>query len=168
MSMMTRNRRAGRTTEQQEHQQPPVQEAPPAPDEAPPVPPEAAPAPAARDLMATNTGVRLACTMAAMMGLFALFLCWAEQESRVIRRFSVQSACLTALHVAAGVTALLLSGILGGVPYIGLMVTLLSMLGYIAALVLLVVVRLQLMRHAWQGVGYLLPPALERVISRYY
>ena len=50
-------------------------------------------------LLATNTGVRLACTMAAMLSPFALFLCWAERESRVIRRFAVQSAALAILHL---------------------------------------------------------------------
>ena len=59
-------------------------------------------------LLATNTGVRLACTMAAMLSPFALFLCWAEQESRVIRRFAVQSAALLAIHLLGGA---LLAGI---------------------------------------------------------
>lgn len=133
---------------------------------APPVP-EVPMAPA-RDLVATNTGVRLACTMSAMMGLFALFLCWAEQESRVIRRFSVQSACLTALHAAAGGGALLICAVLGGIPYVGLMVKLVCLLAYIAALILLVVTRVKLMQHAWQGVRFSLPAALERIIHRYY
>ena len=53
-------------------------------------------------LLATNTGVRLACTMAAMLSPFALFLCWAEKESRVIRRFAVQSVALAALHLLGG------------------------------------------------------------------
>lgn len=126
------------------------------------------PIPPPRDVLATNTGVRLACTMAAMMGLFALFLCWAEQESRVIRRFSVQSACLTALHAAVGVAALVISAVLGAVPYLGVMVTLLCLLGYIAALLMLVVERVRLMRCAWQGVRFMLPRALEGIISRFY
>ena len=50
-------------------------------------------------LLATNTGVRLACTMAAMLSPFAIFLCWAEKESRVIRRFAVQSTVLALLHL---------------------------------------------------------------------
>ena len=78
-----------------------------------------APVPPGREVLATNTGVRLACTMAAMIGLFAIFLCWAEKESRVIRRFSVQSACLTAVHAAVGAAMLLLGMLLGRIPYVG-------------------------------------------------
>ena len=169
MSLPPRNRRAGRMTGQNEAAPRPVPPADPLPQEdaAPDVMSEA-PIPPARDLLATNTGVRLACTMAAMMGLFALFLCWAEKESRVIRRFSVQSACLTALHALAALAALLLSALMGGIPYFGLVVTLLCLLAYMAALVLLVVVRVQLMRHAWEGVRFMLPPALEKIISRFY
>lgn len=133
-----------------------------------PIAEEAASIPQPRDVLATNTGVRLACTMAAMMGLFALFLCWAEQESRVIRRFSVQSAALTALHAALGGMALLLSTLLGAIPFFGLMVTLLCLLGYIAGLILLLITRVRLMQRAWQGVRFALPAALERLVRRYY
>lgn len=166
MSVQPRNRRAGRTYAVPDPRQAPPEEGAAQVEEAPVL--QDAPVPPARDLLATNTGVRLACTMAAMMGLFALFLCWAEQESRVIRRFSVQSACLTALHAAVGLGALLISALLGCIPYIGLVVTLVCLLAYLAALVLLIVVRLQLMRHAWQGVRFALPPVLERIIGRYY
>lgn len=126
------------------------------------------PIPPARDLMATNTGVRLACAMAAMMGLFAIFLCWAEKESRVIRRFSVQSAALTAVHAAAALAALLISAILGGIPFMGLMITLVCLLGYIAVLVLLVAARIRLMKHAWEGVRFTLPARLEQLLQRFY
>lgn len=124
--------------------------------------------PLPHDVVATNTGVRLACTMAAMIGLFALFLCWVEKESRAIRRFAVQSATLTAAHALTGVAALLLSTLLGGVPYLGMIVTLLCLLFYIAVLTLLIVVRVRLMQRAWQGVRYDLPAAVERLIARYY
>lgn len=124
--------------------------------------------PSARTVLATNTGVRLACTMAAMIGLFAIFLCWAEKESRVIRRFSVQSACLSAIHGAVGASALLISSLLAGIPFVGLMISLICLLVYIAVLILLVVTRVRLMQHAWQGVRFALPSALENMIARYY
>ena len=174
MNAQPRRRRAEYFAQETVNEAPPAlqlaaEEAEAVPDEAPyaPAVPEMPVAPA-RDLVATNTGVRLACTMSAMMGFFALFLCWAEQESRVIRRFSVQSACLTVLHAAAGVTALVISVLLGGIPYMGLMVKLVCLLAYIAALILLVVARVKLMQHAWQGVRFSLPAALERIIHRYY
>ena len=127
-----------------------------------------APVPPGREVLATNTGVRLACTMAAMIGLFALFLCWAEKESRVIRRFSVQSACLTAVHAAVGAAMLLLGMLLGRIPYVGVVVTLLCLLCYIAVLILLIFVRVKMMQHAWQGVRFTLPSGLERLLRRYY
>lgn len=130
-------------------------------------PPEVA-APLSPDVLATNTGVRLACTMAAMMGLFALFLCWAERESRVIRRFAVQSASLTVLHGAIIAAVLLLGMLIGSIPYLGLLMTLLSWLCYIAALMLLAVTRIRLMKHAWLGIRFNLPPHLERMLTRYY
>ncbi len=121
-----------------------------------------------RDLLATNTGVRLACTMAAMMGLFAIFLCYAERESRVIRRFAVQSAALTAVHAAVGAVLLIISSLLGGIPFFGLMVTLLCLLTYISVFVVLLVIRVRLMLHAWRGVRFDLSRTMERMIARYY
>ena len=155
---------------QHAHEIPPAEEI--APDAAPSVPAQEpvcdAPIPAPREVLATNTGVRLACTMAAMISLFALFLCWAEQESRVIRRFSVQSVLLAAVHAALGLGALLISSVLGGIPFFGLMVTLMCLVCYIAGLILLLIMRVKLMQHAWQGVRFALPAALERIVRRYY
>jgi len=121
-----------------------------------------------QSVLATNTGVRLACTMAAMMGLFALFLCWAEKESRVIRRFAVQSAALTAAHVIIVSASLILTALLGGIPFLGVLITLLCWLCYIAVLTLLIVTRVRLMEKAWRGLRYDLPPFMERLIARYY
>ena len=125
-------------------------------------------APPTPDLMAINTGVRLACTMAAMMGLFAVFLCWVEHQSRVIRRFAVQSAAMTALHAVVGIGLLLLGTLMAGIPYIGFMVTMLCWLVYISLLIVLVVFRVQLMKSAWLGVRYDLPKPIELLLDRYY
>lgn len=125
-------------------------------------------APLPHNAVATNTGVRLACTMAAMIGLFALFLCWQERESRVIRRFAVQSAALTAIHALCAACALTLGFAVGGVPYLGLIVTLMCWLFYIAVLVLLVFGRIRLMEKAWQGVRFDYPAPVERLLARFY
>lgn len=127
----------------------------------------AADKPLPQDVVATNTGVRLACTMAAMIGLFAIFLCWAEKESRVIRRFAVQSAALTVLHALIGAVVLAAGLLLGGIPYFGMMVTLMCWIVYIGALTALIVIRIRLMEHAWQGRRFGLPAA-ERMLERYY
>ena len=118
-------------------------------------------------LLATNTGVRLACTMAAMLSPFALFLCWAERESRVIRRFAVQSVALAVIHLI-GVTMLaVLSLLVGSVPYFGFLMTLLGWLVYIAAAVVVLFLRIKLMERAWHGRKFDLP-LIEKLIGRYY
>lgn len=113
--------------------------------------------PSGPEVIATHTAVRLTCTLCAMIGLFGVFMCWAEKESRAIRHFAVQSAGLTAAH---GLTALLLvlaGTILGGVPYLGFMVNLMGWLIYMVVLALMVIVRVRMMKHAWQGVAYQAP-----------
>lgn len=118
-------------------------------------------------LLATNTGVRLACTMAAMIGLFGIFLCWAEKESRVIRRFAVQSAALAAAHAIIAAILLLTGLLLGGIPFFGMVIVLGCWLVYIAGLLLILYVRVRLMEHAWQGMRYELP-LLENLVTKYY
>ena len=118
-------------------------------------------------LLATNTGVRLACTMAAMLSPFALFLCWAERESRVIRRFAVQSAALLVLHLLGGMLLGVISLLVGSVPYLGFLMTLLGWLIYIAVAVAVFCLRVKLMERAWHGRKFELP-LVERLIQRFY
>lgn len=118
-------------------------------------------------LLATNTGVRLACTMAAMLSPFAIFLCWAEKESLVIRRFAVQSAALLALHLLGGAVLGVVSLIVGSIPYLGFLITLLGWLVYISIAVVVLVLRIKLMERAWHGRKFDLP-LLERIIRRFY
>lgn len=117
-------------------------------------------------LLATNTGVRLACTMAAMLSAFAIFLCWTEKESRVIRRFAVQSAALAAVHLCGGAVLGIISLAVGSVPYLGFLMTLLGWLIYIATAVVVLYLRVKLMEHAWHGRRFDLP-LIERLIHRF-
>lgn len=118
-------------------------------------------------LLATNTGVRLACTMAAMLSPFAVFLCWAERESRVIRRFAVQSVALAVLHILGGVMLGAISLMVGSIPYLGFLLRLLGWLIYIAVAVVALFLRIKLMERAWHGRRFNLPLA-ERLLKRYY
>lgn len=120
-----------------------------------------------QSLLATNTGVRLACTMAAMLSPFAVFLCWAESESRVIRRFAVQSAALAVLHLMGGLMLGAISLLVGSVPYLGFLMTLLGWLIYIAVAVVALFLRIKLMERAWHGRKFDLP-FIERLIRKYY
>lgn len=118
-------------------------------------------------LLATNTGVRLACTLAAMISMFAIFLCWAEKESKVIRRFAVQSAALAVVHLCGGATLGIITLIVGSVPYLGFLMTLLGWLLYIAIAVAVLFLRVKLMERAWHGRRFDIP-LLERLICRFY
>ena len=120
-----------------------------------------------QQLLATNTGVRLACTMAAMFSPFAFFLCWAEKESRVIRRFAVQSAALAAMHLCGGAVLGLVSLLVGSVPYFGFLMRLLGWLIYIAVALVVLIIRVKLMEHAWHGRRLDLP-LMERLLRKYY
>lgn len=118
-------------------------------------------------LLATNTGVRLACTLAAMLSPFALFLCWAEKDKTVIRRFAVQSAALLILHLLGGAFLGVSSLIVGSVPYLGFLMTLLGWLTYIAVALVALILRIKLMERAWHGRRFELP-MLERLIAHFY
>lgn len=118
-------------------------------------------------LLATNTGVRLACTLAVMISPLAWFFCWAEKESRVIRRFAVQSAALSVVHLCAGAFLTGISILVGQVPYLGFLMTLMGWLIYISAVVVLLAMRIKLMERAWHGRKYDLP-LIERIIRKYY
>lgn len=125
-------------------------------------------APMPQGILATNTGVRLACTIAAMISLFALFLCWAEKDSRVIRRFAVQSAALLAAHLSVAAAAMLLSLAFGWIPYFGVMVTLMCWLSCISAFILALILRVRLMERAWHGQRFSMPAAAEKFLARFY
>ncbi len=114
-----------------------------------------------------DVGVRLACTMAAMIGLLGVFLAFVEKEDRLIRRYAVQSALLTAVHAAAALTMAVLCAVLGTVPYIGFLMTLTGWLTYIALLMGLIVQRARMMERAWRGAVCDLI-LLEPMAKRYY
>ena len=118
-------------------------------------------------VLATNTGVRLACTMAAMLSPFAIFLCWVEKESRVIRRFAVQSSALLLAHLCGGALLGFTSLLVGSVPYFGFLMTLLGWLIYVADAVVVLFLRVKLMERAWHGRKFDLP-LIERLIRKYY
>lgn len=118
------------------------------------------------EIIATNTAVRLTCTLCAMCGLLAAFMCWAEKESRAIRHFALQSVAVTALHLLIGLLLLAVANLLGGVPFLGFMVTMVCWLCYIALLIALLVVRARMMLHAWRGVRFRLP-GLWRALERF-
>ena len=119
------------------------------------------------ELIATNNTVKLTCTLAAMMSLFALFLCFAEKESRAIRTYSVQSVALAAAHLAAAAGLGVIGALLGGIPLLGFLIVLVCWIVYIAVLVAVCAVRVRMMLAAWRGYRFDLPligKAVERFL----
>ena len=119
------------------------------------------------EVIATNTAIRLTCTLCAMCGLLAVFMCWAEKESRAIRHFAVQSTAVSALYILVAAILLLVAKLLGGIPFLGFLLTMVCWLLYFALLVAVVAVRARMMLHAWRGVRFTLP-GLWRMLEPFY
>ena len=122
--------------------------------------------PVGQDVIATNGTVKLTCTLAAMMSVFALFLCYAEKNSPAIRRFSVQSVTLSAVHLLVGIALAFVGSLLGFIPILGFLITLVCWLVYIALLIAVLVVRVRMMLAAYQGLKFSLP-LLDGAIDRF-
>lgn len=120
----------------------------------------------AQQVIATNSTVKLTCTLASMMSLFALFLCFAEKKSNAIRHFSRQSVGLAAAHLILALVLALLGTLLGVIPFLGFLVNLVCWLCYIAVVIVAVFLRVRMMLFAWRGLKFTLPVIgrrLERI-----
>ena len=108
--------------------------------------------PLAREIIATNRTVLLTCTLAAMISLFGLFLCFAEKRSRAIRHFAGQSAALMGIHALLALILFALASLLGSLPLIGIVLRGLCLVVYLAALLVIIVLRIRMMFFAYQGI----------------
>ena len=88
-------------------------------------------------------------------------------ESRVIRRFAVQSTALAGLHLLGGAILGVISLLVGSVPYLGFLMRLLGWLIYIAVALISLLLRFKLMEHAWHGRRFALP-LVEKLIHKFY
>ncbi|MDL2318955.1 hypothetical protein LJC74_07795 [Eubacteriales bacterium OttesenSCG-928-A19] len=107
--------------------------------------------------VSTSEIANLTCTIASVSMLFALFLCFADQKSRVIRHFAVQSVGLGILYLGLGMISWILSALLGWIPVLGTVIGSLLVLVFIAASILVVVLRVRMMLRAYRGEYYVLP-----------
>ena len=125
--------------------------------------------PAEPEIIATNGTVKLTCTLAAFCSLLALFFFFADRRSRAIRQVSVQSLGIGAVHMLGAALLILLGSLLGGIPFIGFLITILCWLLYIALAATCVFFRVKLMLAAYAGVKYTLPllgEKLEQLLNR--
>lgn len=108
-------------------------------------------------VIATNSTVRLTCTLASMMGLFGLFLCFAEKKSNAIRHFARQSAGLMIAHLVCGLILFLIGTLLGAIPLMGFLIHLVCWLCYIAVFITMLCMKVRMMLFAWRGWRFTLP-----------
>ena len=118
------------------------------------------------ELVSTSQAVNLTCTLAALSGLFALFLYFADQRSNAVRRVSVQSIGLSAAYLAAGIVIWLVSVTLGMIPFLGFVLKLIFDLIFIALTIVALAFKVRMMMWAYRGYAYQLPVA-GRILRRF-
>ena len=109
------------------------------------------------EIISTSQAINLTCSLASISVLFALFLCFADQRSRAVRRFAIQSVGFGAIHIGVGVVCWLVDMLLGWVPYLGYWLHLMLSVVMIAVSILFVAIRVVMMFHAYRGEAYSLP-----------
>ncbi len=114
-------------------------------------------------VIATNSTVRLTCTLASMMGLFGLFLCFAEKKSNAIRHFARQSAGLMIANAVCALLLLVIGSLLGAIPLMGFLINLVCWLCYIVVLIVTVFMKVRMMLYAWRGWRFTLPVIGKRL-----
>lgn len=120
----------------------------------------------AEEILSTGDAEKLACSLAAMLFPFALFLIFAEKRSRAIRHYALQSVRLAVCHcIVAGVLAAV-NAVFCSIPYLGFLLNLVLWIVYIAAAIVMLVVRIRMMYMAWQGGRFTLP-LIGRMLERY-
>lgn len=130
-------------------------EQPYAPYEEPEPPPRR---PARKEtVLSTNATINLTCTLAACCGPFALFLCFAERNNRVIRRFAVQSAGLFCVMAFLSIALAVLGLIVGLIPLVGVVFGVLMWAVWLALMAWDILQRVRLMLHAYRGLAYTVP-----------
>ena len=108
-------------------------------------------------VIATNRTVKLTCTLASFFSLLGLFYAFAEKDSRAIRHCAVQSAALGAAHVAGALLLLLFGSLLSMIPLLGFVMTVIFWVLYAAMTAACIMLRVQLMTAAHEGVYHELP-----------
>lgn len=108
-------------------------------------------------VISNNPLVNLTATAASSSFLIGLFLCFADQRSRTIRRYSVQSVGLGAVWLALAMVMWIVSILLGYIPFIGPVLGTVLMIITALATLAVVVTRVRMMLSAYRGVAYVLP-----------
>ena len=113
------------------------------------------------EILSTSQAINLTSTVAALSALAALFLCFADQRSRAVRHFSVQSVGLGVFHLGSFFVCLLLMTLLAWIPIIGPIVSVLLWLAFVVVTAVVFLLRVRMMLRAYRGENYSLPVAGE-------
>ena len=109
------------------------------------------------EIVSTSQAINLTSAIASISALWALFFCFADQRSRAVRRFSVQSVGRGAVHLLLGMIVWILCEVLGWIPVLGTVVRWLLLLVLVLFTALVFVLRVQMMFHAYRGQAHVLP-----------
>ncbi len=109
------------------------------------------------EIVSTSQAINLTCTLAAVSGLFALFLYIADKRSIAVRRISVQSIALAGGYLCAAVVLWIVGTLLGLIPILGLMIVIIFWLLFFVLTMASIFFKIQMMLHAYRGEAYQLP-----------
>jgi len=115
------------------------------------------------EIVSTNQAINLTCTLAAMSGIFALFLYVADKRSNAVRRISVQSVALESMFLGLSIVLWFVGMLFGLIPILGTLIGVALWLVFIALLIGTLFLKYKMMFNAYQGFAYLLPALGERI-----
>lgn len=114
-------------------------------------------------VLSTSQAINLTCTIASLSALFALFLCFADQRSHAVRRFSVQSVGLGVIQLVVVLACWVLNALFGWVPILGPLLNTIMVVVFVAVMVAAIVFRVRMMLQAYRGMAYVLPIIGEKL-----
>jgi len=109
------------------------------------------------ELVSTNQAINLTCTLAALSGLFALFLYFNDHRSRAVRKMSVQSIGLMAGYALSTVCLMACQAFFGLIPIVGVVMGVILWVALVALSLSVVYLKIQMMKQGYQGYAYQLP-----------
>jgi len=109
------------------------------------------------NVISTNPIVNLTATLASLTLLAGLFLCFADQRSRTIRRYAVQSVSLGVLWLGSIMLLWILAAIFSWIPWIGTPLAWAMLVIGIVGTAINLFLRVRMMFSAYRGVAYVLP-----------
>ena len=114
-------------------------------------------------ILSTNMTVNLICTLASMLGVFGLFLYFADKRSHAVHRYAVQSTGLLAVVVFASLLLWVCSLAFAWIPLLGWILAAIFNVANLVVVCGSVVLRVRMMLHAYRGEAYVLPVIGERL-----